>query len=103
MSKLSDAIARAVTVMDGTAILVASMRASVAAAQKEAADANMTLSSLDNMATDLETHAASLAAATAEGTSAAPTEQPSEATAPVVDPATAPPLGDATEAAQPTS
>lgn len=103
MSKLVDAVAKANSVMDGAATFIASMKAAVAAARQEASDAGVTLSSLDNLATDLDTHAAALASAFAENTTAAPAEQPTPESAPVADPATAPPAGDATEAAQPTS
>lgn len=89
MDKLLEAVRNANSVMDSAATLIGGLRARVAQAQAEAQAAGANLPALDNMASDLDTHAQALAAATAENTSAAPSEQPDASTAPVVDPAAA--------------
>lgn len=90
MVDLQNAVANADTVMQGAATFIGGLRARLATAQQELANANANSPALDSLKTDLDTNAASLASAMAENTSAAPAEAPTPADAPVVDPAAVP-------------
>lgn len=90
MSKLLDAVRNATTVMDGAATFIGSQKARLAAVKAELDAQGVQSAELDAAIVALDTEAAELTSAMAEGTAAAPAENPTPDTAPVVDPATAP-------------